>query len=244
MNPVYDFLKRAFKRSIHALDWDLIRYNVNTSDDLALQKIIQFHDIRTVIDGGANIGQYSQGLVDGGFKGKIFSFEPIPSVFKELEKKSSKFSQWKAFNLGLGSKEDESFINVSENFVSSSILQVAKQSLDAEPQTRTTHREKIRITTIDNFFAGEYKLDKETLLKLDVQGYEMEALRGALTILPEVLIIQAELSFVPLYENGPLFHDMVSFLEKHGFEVYSIIPGFKDVNTGRLLQADGIFVRK
>ena len=43
MNPVYDFLKRALKRSIHALGWDLTRYNIHTSDDLTLKKIIEYH---------------------------------------------------------------------------------------------------------------------------------------------------------------------------------------------------------
>ncbi len=238
-----NFIKQALRSSIRALGRDLIPYNVNTSDDLALHKIIEYHGIRTVIDVGANIGQYSQKIIEGGFKGHIFSFEPIPSVFEQLETISSTFSQWKCFKVGLGSKEGESYINVSENFESSSILEVARQSLDAEPRTRTTHREKIKIVTLDKFFRA-YNLDKEILLKLDVQGYEIEALKGALTILHEVRIIQAELSFVRLYENGPLFHDIVSFLEERGFEIYNIMPAFKDGNTGRLLQVDGIFARK
>ncbi len=120
---------------------------------------------------------------------------------------------------------------------------MSNASLEAEPKTRTTHTEKIRITTIDSFFSSDGPFDKEILLKLDIQGYELEALKGALQSLSAIKLIQSELSFTRLYDGGPLYDEVVAFLNQQGFEIFTIIPGFRNKDSGRMLQADGIFVR-
>jgi hypothetical protein len=68
-------------------------------------------------------------------------------------------------------------------------------------------------------------------------------LKGAEGILKNVKAIQLEMSFVPLYVDGPLYSDILFWIERNGFEVYSIIPGFRNLESGQLLQADGIFTR-
>lgn len=85
---------------------------------------------------------------------------------------------------------------------------------------------------------------KNIYLKIDVQGFELEVLKGATAILSKVKVVQLEMSFVPMYKNGPLFGEILSFLDMIGFELYTIIPEFRNEISGRLLQADGIFVRK
>ena len=205
---------------------------------------IEQHHVSTILDVGANIGQYSIDVFKHGFKGQIYSFEPIPSVYMELSNTAKKYSMWEVFNLGVGRKEEEIMINVSENFVSSSILKVEEASLSAEPTTRITHQEKVKLTTIDSFVDSHPQLKGEILLKLDVQGYELEALGGALKSLKKIKLIQAELSFTKLYENGPLYDEVAGFLKGQGYEVFTIMPGFRDEETGRMLQADGLFIRK
>jgi hypothetical protein len=101
---------------------------------------------------------------------------------------------------------------------------VNEESVKAEPTTKFVRNETIRIDTIDSFF-GDRSLNSEILLKLDVQGYEMEALRGASGLLSSFKLLQVELSFVRLYEGGPLFNEIVAFLAERGFEIFTIIPG-------------------
>jgi hypothetical protein len=72
----------------------------------------------------------------------------------------------------------------------------------------------------------------------------MEALRGAIKSLPQIKLIQTELSFTDLYESGPLFDEVIAFLREQGYGVFAIIPGFRDETSGRILQADGIFVKE
>ena len=81
-------------------------------------------------------------------------------------------------------------------------------------------------------------------MKLDVQGFEHKVLQGAGQVLRRVAGIQLELSLVPLYDGEHLFHPMLHDLEERGYELWSVIPGFVDPDTGRLLQLDAIFFRK
>ncbi len=235
---------QRIKRVTRLFGVDIVKYNFYHSDAVLLQKVIREFRIATILDVGANTGQYALERLDKGFKGKIFSFEPIPSVYSKLEQAAKKHPQWATYPLGAGSSETEMMINVSENFVSSSILKVDSASLSAEPTTRITHQEKIKLTTVDSFFKQHPDMDKEILLKLDVQGFEIEALKGAVSSLDKIRIVQAELSFTKLYENGPLYDEVAGFLKSHHFELFSIMPGFRDDATGQMLQADGLFVRK
>lgn len=237
-------LVTLIKRVLRAYGWKISRYNIYNSHEVMLQAILDHFKIKAVIDAGANEGQYASQLVEHGYKGNIYSFEPIPSVYAILAKQASKSPQWFTFNMGVGRDNDTMLINVSENFVSSSLLKVNKTSVAAEPTSRTTHQEKISITSIDSFFSKQAGLEKEILLKLDIQGFEMEALHGALKSLPQIAVIQIELSYVPVYEGAPLYNEVVDFLSVQGFELYSSIPVFFDATNGRMLQADGIFVRK
>ena len=236
-------MRESIKKVFHWLKLDIKRYNEHNSEELLLQKILRNFGIKTVLDVGANQGQYAQGLIDHGYNGKIYSFEPITSVFEVLNKNSAGNPLWAVFNLGLGAKDEELMINISENLVSSSILKVSKTSTDSEPKTRITHGEKVRLSTLDALFAKQPAWDSEILLKLDVQGYELEALRGAVKSLSQIKVVQAEMSFVQLYEGAPLYGEVVDFLKGNGFDIFTIIPGFRNGKTGQLLQADGIFVR-
>lgn len=231
------------KRLLQKVGLEVKLYNFLNAEEPLLKKLIKDFNIQTVIDVGANEGQYAESLLKNKYKGKIYSFEPISKPWEVLQKKAVGISQWKPVNYAIGSKDDVVSINVSENIVSSSIYKVAQKSLDAEPATRIVREEKIRVTTIDNFFVGENSLQGGIMLKLDVQGYELEGLKGAMASLQKIKIVQVELSFVPIYEGAPLCVDVISFLQNQGFELFTLIPGFKDRNTGRLLQADGVFLR-
>jgi len=78
------------------------------------------------------------------------------------------------------------------------------------------------------------------LLKIDVQGAELEVLKGGAGALKKTKLAWIEVSFKPLYKGSALFEDVRLYMETQGFEMINILPGFKGKN-GVLLQADCLF---
>ena len=132
----------VIKKLLRTVGVDLVRYNLHHSDDVLLNTIIRNFNIQTILDVGANEGQYASQIFGSGYKGKIYSFEPISEVYKTLKKNAGDSQKWLTFNQGIGSREEEVMINVSANYVSSSIFNVSRASTDAEPQTQTVRKEK------------------------------------------------------------------------------------------------------
>ena len=135
-------------------------------------------------------------------------------------------------------------INVAQNSVSSSILNIKKEHLDAAPDSKYIAQEKIEIRKLDTIFNQVAKHANNILLKIDTQGYEKEVIEGAIQSLNIIKGIQVEMSLVELYEGESMFDEMRKSIESHGFELYYLEPGFKDPITGKLMQIDGLFFRK
>ena len=87
-------------------------------------------------------------------------------------------------------------------------------------------------------------ISNNILLKIDVQGFEREVLKGAEKILPIITAVQLELSLTELYVGETLFDFYIDLFNKMGFVLWDIQPGFRDPKTGRLLQFDGTFIKK
>jgi FkbM family methyltransferase len=239
---------KKVKRMLRAVGVEVTRYQPETSNAALLKKCLDFFNIDLVIDVGANIGQYGVVLREAGYKNQIISFEPMQDAFNQLkvtaDRYNKQYNNWTVHHYGVGRANQEQIINVSKNSASSSILNVTHLSTDAEPLTVTDRQEKIKIVSLDSFFQNKLGEFKGIYLKVDVQGYEMHVLEGAKDLLRHIHVVQLEMSFVALYENGPLYKEIVSWMEAAGFEIYSILPDFRDMRSGRMLQADGIFINK
>lgn len=237
-------LKGLIKEIAFRFGLQIQKYNIQNSQDLLLKKCIDFFQIDLIIDVGANIGQYAAGARKHGYSKHLFSFEPLTSAFDQLKAKSAKDKRWEAFNLGVGSSNGQLTINVSENLVSSSFLPVTAASTEAAPKSRFSSTQIVNVVRLDEFLISRLNGFENIYLKIDVQGFELEVLKGTTALLSKIKVIQLEMSFVPMYKDGPLFADVLSTLDKMGFEIYTIIPEFRNEASGRMLQADGIFIRK
>jgi FkbM family methyltransferase len=100
----------------------------------------------------------------------------------------------------------------------------------------------LRMNTLDDLVAAEVK--SPILLKLDVQGYELEVLRGAVKTLSEAEVVIIECSLIQYNEGAPLFAEVVSFMGERGFVVYDFCGQMRRANDGALFQMDVIFVRE
>lgn len=199
------------------------------------------HGVEVVLDVGANIGQYAGELRAAGFAGTIVSFEPLGAAFDQLAKRAAADRQWHCHNLALGESAGSLKLNVSRNSVSSSFLPATSALIATLPAVEYIGAEDVQVSTLDTLCLD--LLDRSTLLKLDVQGYELSVLRGARNSLSAMSLIELELSITRLYEGQPTMREMLVAMKDFGFELVSLEPGFSDPETGKLLQLDGTFAR-
>jgi FkbM family methyltransferase len=204
--------------------------------------MMRHNRIDTVIDVGANSGQYASDLRQAGFDGSILSFEPLDVPFQQLEAAAARDRSWKAFHFAAGSENARIRINVSGNSVSSSFLQVMERSVHAAPGSAFVGVQEAEIRRLDSV-ENLLKTDARVLLKMDAQGFEDKVLSGATGLLPQVLLIESELSTVRLYDGQLLLRDMLGMLASYGFEAVNFEPEFIEHATGYCLQVDGMFAR-
>ncbi|NCR44882.1 MAG: FkbM family methyltransferase [Microcystis aeruginosa G13-12] len=238
-------LKKIVKKLARSLGVDLKRYNVQTSEAAKMQRLLAYHNIDLVFDVGANIGQYAKLLRELGYSGRIVSFEPLSSAYSQLKAVSKKEPLWEiAPQTAIGNQEGEITINIAGNSQSSSALPMLDAHLESAPESAYSGSETVKLSRLDTIAKDYIKSEtKSIFLKIDVQGLEKQVIEGATAILPLVKAIKLELSLVPLYEGQVLFKEMIDIIEKLGYELYGIEPGFTAEKTGRMLQMDGIFFK-
>ena len=105
-------------------------------------------------------------------------------------------------------------------------------------------KQEITIKKLDSVFNSFASNSDKVMIKIDTQGFEKNVIDGALESLHKIMIIQIEMSIIPMYENEMLFIEMIKYLEKKNFQLYSLENGHFNRSTGQLLQVDGIFVNK
>ncbi|WP_430013158.1 FkbM family methyltransferase [Microcystis ichthyoblabe FBCC-A1114] len=238
-------IKKTIKKLSRSLGIDLKRYNIQTSEAAKMQRLLAYHNIDLVFDVGSNIGQYAKLLRELGYSGRIVSFEPLSSAYSQLKAVSEKDPLWEiAPQAAIGNQEGEIIINIAGNSYSSSALPMLDAHLESAPESAYSGSETVKLSRLDTIAKDYIKSEtKSIFLKIDVQGLEKQVLEGATAILPLVKGIKLELSLVPLYESQVLFKEMIHIVEKLGYELYGIEPGFTAEKTGRMLQMDGIFFK-
>lgn len=232
---------RVVRPVLRRLDVDVSRW----SRSYAFQRVRYLRDagIEAVVDVGANAGQYGTALRADGYRGRLLSIEPLASAFVELARCATRDPLWDCVRCGLGDRAGDAVLGVSDNGFSSSLLPILDSHVEAAPDSRVQRAQKVRLRTLDSVM-GEWGHQVGPIaLKLDVQGYEAQVLRGASGTLPTVEFLEIELSLVPLYEDQVLYTEMIEDVRALGYSLVNVETGFCDPRTGRVLQVDGIFLR-
>ena len=205
-----------------------------------LQKIAPH--IGTVIDVGANKGQFARASARFFGQAKVFSFEPVPAVFEQLLRNTQGCASITAYNFGLGSEEGVIDFYQNEHLHASSALPVSDYQKEAIPETANTTKIQVPIKRLDTVAAAWGKLSGPVLLKLDVQGYEKQVLEGSLGFLAQVDYLLFEASFISMYEGEPLFEEMHDYVQSLGFRLVGPIGLLQD-GEGRISQMDMLYKR-
>jgi FkbM family methyltransferase len=209
----------------------------------SLRSLLLQERVNLVIDVGANTGQFATDLRSSGYSGRIESFEPLARAHSELLRCASADPGWKvAERMAIGAAKGSVNINVAGNSVSSSVLEMLPSHAAAEPQSTYVGTENVPVNRLDDVCLCS--ATDRILLKMDVQGYEKQVLDGAPMVLGKCRAVLTEMSLIPLYDGQVLAFELWSLLIAIGFEPWAFEPGFRHPHTGRMLQLDGVFVRR
>jgi FkbM family methyltransferase len=232
-------MKTKLKQVLHSLGWEITRYYPKPDPWLWLKQ----YDIQTVIDVGANVGQFAKEIRVPLPEAQIYSFEPIKECYEELTRAFQNDTAFKAFNVGLGEKEETLQITVSPYSPSSSLLKMAALHEDVFPRTKGGFKERVSMERLDTVGAN-LDLIPNILIKLDVQGFEDRVIRGGQQVIAKARVLIVETSFDTIYEGGPLFDSIYDQLRSLGFRYAGTLGGKSNPFTGSALFEDSIFVRK
>jgi FkbM family methyltransferase len=195
-----------------------------------------------VFDVGANIGDYALQLRSRGYAGRIVSFEPLTEVFEELSKRAKSEGKWTALNLALGQEVGEFEINIGDYTVTSSFRCVTDSHAETHAWARSSCKQTAKMTRLDDIFDHHARPDDRVVLKMDVQGFEDQVLRGGLKSLPRISGIQTEMAIVPTYSGQTDMLSQIRWLEGVGFKLVDLVNGTR-ADDGYLIEVDGFFVR-
>lgn len=191
-------------------------------------------NVKSFIDVGANKGQFSL-LVNSLFpKKSILAFEPIRSEYLIYKQIFENIKNVKCFNVGLGSKVETKQLYLTKSKDSSSFFKPSKIQNNLFRNTNVVSTQTVKIKKLSSFL---HRLKKPIFLKIDVQGYELEVLKGA--NLTQIQYIYLEGSYVRLYENQPIIKDIIKYLSKKNFKLNSEYNLLK--NNNKKIQADFLF---
>ena len=212
------------------------------AEQRSLAGLLQQQQINLVLDVGANTGQFVCQLRAGGYTGRIISFEPLAPAHLALRTLAESDPDWTiADRTALGAEAGSVEIHVSSNSVSSSILDMLPGHAEAAPQSGYVATETVPLNRLDDLYSPS--ASDRVLLKIDVQGYELQVLQGAQRVLERCAAVISEMSLVPLYDGQVLARELWDLMDSKGFEAWSFEPSFRHPQTGRTLQMDGMFVR-
>ena len=196
-------------------------------------------DLGTVVDVGANRGQFTLYALVRFPSAHIIAFEPLQGPRDQMAQLFKGQNRIEILPYALGETEGQVVMHHSEQEDSSSLLPIGGRQVAAYPSTGEVGTTRADIRTLDNIlFRREFM--RPALLKIDVQGFELPVLRGAAQSLRSFDQILVEASFVELYEGQALFPDISSHLEAHGFYLASGSISLSDP-SGRWLQGDFVF---
>jgi FkbM family methyltransferase len=195
--------------------------------------------VKTIVDAGAAHGEMTEFFLRMFPEAKIHAIEPNPNSVKSLEEKFSGNPRVTIHPIALGSINSTIQFNVLNRADSSSILKPTALNHHYHPQEMDVAQEiQVPLRRLDELISQPIDL-----LKLDLQGYELETLKGATQILKQIRAITTEIEFVPLYENQPLFSDIDIFLRQNGFSLLNLYELWTQ-EDGQLTAGDAVYLRQ
>jgi len=189
---------------------------------------------KSIIDVGAGSGTFP--LLNTFPKSEYIWIEPLVEFEEDLKKLTHRF-KGKYLMAGAWKFNGKSIIHVHSDPYSSSLCEESDgKEVDGEAR-------EIKIIMLDDLIS-KYSLPSGMLMKIDVQGTELDVLDGAQRILKYCEAVILEVSFFKFFKRNPEFHDVIDYMKKRNFVVYDMFDGHNRPLDGALAQKDVLFVKE
>jgi FkbM family methyltransferase len=174
--------------------------------------------VRTVVDVGANIGQFSLLALEL-FPGcRIIAFEPLPGPAARFRSFFKSYPNVRLVEAAIGREAGQVPMYVSQRDDSSSLLPISGLQTSIFPGTGLAETRSVELAPLRHFVSRE-EIEGPALLKIDVQGAELAVLEGAADLLDAFDHVYVECSRLQLYEGQPVETEIIGFLERAGFDL-------------------------
>jgi FkbM family methyltransferase len=198
--------------------------------------------IKTILDIGANEGQFAEEIYDIFPDANIYSFEPLTKIYEKLVEKFKLKNRLHTYNIGLGEEDGSKTFYLSSATASSSLLKMGKLHKNLFPHSSSITEQSVTIKRLDH--VEGIQLQDNLMIKIDVQGTEDKVILGGLETFKRAKVIITEVSYATLYEDQPLFKDIFSLLDTLNFRYLGNIEQFYDPKKKVPLFSDAIFVHQ
>jgi FkbM family methyltransferase len=198
--------------------------------------------LATVVDVGANKGQFSLLARDINPGAKIIAFEPLPAAAATFSSLFAGDPLTRLHAVALGRDSGQARMHVSRRQDCSSLLEIGELQVRHAPGSDAAGQETILCKRLDAMLA-DGDIAAPALLKIDVQGGELAVLDGCGDRLARFDYVLSEVSFVPLYKGQPTADQIIAHLDGHGFAVAGVTAPWMAAD-GTCLQADFLFRRR
>jgi FkbM family methyltransferase len=231
-------IKKALFAVTHPRCWRALGQRVAPA--IEHRELLRSLNCDLLLDVGANRGQFSLIARMEHPRCRIHAFEPQPgeaSVYRRIFDGDALAT---LHELALGDQPGEADLHISRRRDSSSLLPIGELQAKLFPSTEEVGIHRVKVVTLDSQ-SPQWSAARRILLKLDVQGFELGVLRGAIETLRHCAYVYAECSQIPLYTGQALYPEVAAFLAGHGFQPVRQLNEQHD--QGRLIQADHLFAR-
>ena len=193
----------------------------------------------TIVDIGANRGQFALVARNHFPDANIFSLEPINEPAKIFMRVFKNDERTNLYEFAIGPEVIDSKIHISLADDSSSLLPISALQNELYPGTSEKETRSILVKPL-NAILSPADIQSPAFLKIDVQGYEKQVLEGCKSLLQLFSYVYVECSFIELYTGQALAHEIISYLSDYGFILSGIYNLDKDKN-GIPIQGDFLF---
>ncbi len=193
----------------------------------------------TVVDIGANVGQFAL-LARRLFpQARIVSFEPLPAPAATFRGVFAADGRVTLHECAIGPGRQQATMHLSAALDSSSLLPIGSAQVQNFPGTAETGIAEVSVRPLPDL-VDRSTLARPALLKIDVQGFELQALQGCESLIDCFDFVYCEASFVELYEGQAYAADVIDWLRTRGFRLVGVF-NLTLTRRGACLQADFLF---